>query len=51
MNKGSSNDEYAWQEHASTADQVRRFGPAAVIGLAAILFVFQNTNSVKFEFL
>ena len=35
----------------STSEQVRRFGPPAIIGLAALLFVFQNADSVKFEFL
>jgi uncharacterized integral membrane protein len=34
-----------------TADQVRRFGPPALIGLAALLFIFQNTNEVRFNFL
>ena len=34
-----------------TAEHVRRFGPAALIAIVAILFVFQNTDRVKFEFL
>ncbi len=38
-------------ESPSTTEQVRRFGPPAIIGLAALLFVFQNADSVKFEFL
>jgi uncharacterized integral membrane protein len=36
---------------ASTVDQVRRFGPPAILGLVATLFVFQNTESVAFNFL
>jgi uncharacterized integral membrane protein len=42
---------YAWEETNSTADQVRRFGPPAVIAVVALLFVLQNTETVKFEFL
>jgi len=36
---------------AITGDQVRRFGPPAIIAIAALLFVVQNTEQVKFEFL
>jgi hypothetical protein len=42
---------YAWEEESSTVDQVRRFGPPAVIAVVALLFVLQNTESVNFEFL
>ena len=38
-------------DQPSTTDQVRRFGPPALIALAALLFVFQNTASVTFNFL
>jgi uncharacterized integral membrane protein len=31
--------------------QAKRFGIPAVIGLVALLFVFQNTQEVEFEFL
>lgn len=43
--------ETTWGTSTSTTEQVRRFGPPAVIGLAALLFVLQNTNSTRFEFL
>jgi uncharacterized integral membrane protein len=36
---------------APTAEQLRRFGPPAVLGVLALLFVFQNTDTVSFEFL
>ncbi len=32
-------------------EQVRRFGPPAVIAVVALLFIVQNTNSVRFNFL
>lgn len=35
----------------STTDQVRRFGPPAVITLIALLFIVQNTEAVTFNFL
>lgn len=38
-------------DQPSTTDQVRRFGPPALIAIAALLFVFQNTDSVTFNFL
>jgi uncharacterized integral membrane protein len=38
-------------DQPSTTDQVRRFGPAALISLAALLFVVQNTESVTFTYL
>lgn len=38
-------------EQPSTTDQVRRFGLPALIAIAALLFVFQNTDSVTFNFL
>ncbi|WP_039343006.1 lipopolysaccharide assembly protein LapA domain-containing protein [Mumia flava] len=34
-----------------TSEQVRRFGIPAVIALAALLFILQNTDEVSFEFL
>lgn len=34
-----------------TTDQVRRIGPPALIALAALLFILQNTESTRFEFL
>lgn len=39
------------QDSPSPYDHVRRFGPPAIIGLAALLFVVQNTNRVEFTFL
>ncbi len=38
-------------EQPSTVDHVRRFGPPAVIGLIALLFIVQNTDSAEFSFL
>lgn len=38
-------------EQPTTTDQVRRFGPIALITLVGILFVFQNTESIGFNFL
>jgi uncharacterized integral membrane protein len=51
MTMRSSDDDYSWEEQPSTAAQVRRFGPAAVIAIVALLFVLQNTESTTFEFL
>lgn len=38
-------------DQPTTIDQVRRFGPPALIALIALLFVVQNTDSVPFSFL
>jgi uncharacterized integral membrane protein len=38
-------------EFAITGDQVKRYGPIALLALAALLFVLQNTESVNLEFL
>lgn len=38
-------------DQPSTTDHMRRFGPPALIGVAALLFVLQNTQDVDFEFL
>lgn len=38
-------------DQPTTTDQVRRFGPPALIALMALLFVVQNTDSVPFNFL
>lgn len=38
-------------DQPSTTDQVRRFGPPAIIAIAALIFVFQNTESVTFDYL
>jgi uncharacterized integral membrane protein len=38
-------------DRPSTTEQVRRFGPPAVLALAALLFVVQNTETVPFSFL
>ena len=38
-------------DQPTTIDQVRRFGPPALIALVALLFVVQNTDSVPFSFL
>ncbi len=51
MTMRSSDDDYSWEERPSTTDQVRRFGPAAVVVFVALLFVLQNTDRVTFEFL
>ena len=38
-------------EQPSTSDNVRRFGPAAAITVVALLFILQNTASVRFNLL
>ncbi len=38
-------------DQPTTADHVRRFGPAVLIALVGLLFVVQNTRSVTFSFL
>jgi uncharacterized integral membrane protein len=38
-------------EQPSTSDNLRRFGPAAIITVAALLFILQNTESARFNFL
>lgn len=35
----------------SRVDQVRRFGPGAVIAVIALLFIVQNQEATDFEFL
>jgi uncharacterized integral membrane protein len=38
-------------DQPSTTDQVRRFGPPVVLAIAALLFIVQNTESVRFNLL
>jgi uncharacterized integral membrane protein len=38
-------------DQPTTTDQVRRIGPPALIALAALLFILQNTESATFNFL
>lgn len=38
-------------DQPSTADQLRRFGPAALMTLIGLLFILQNTESTTFSFL
>lgn len=38
-------------EAPSTSDQIRRFGPAGLLAVAALLFVVQNTDDASFNFL
>lgn len=38
-------------DQPSTSDHVRRFGPPVLLAIVALLFVVQNTESVKFNFL
>lgn len=38
-------------EQPTTTEQVRRFGPLALVALVGLLFVVQNTKSVTFSFL
>ncbi len=38
-------------DQPSGTDQIRRVGPAAIIAAVALLFIVQNTESVRFEFL
>jgi uncharacterized integral membrane protein len=39
------------ERSSTTTDQVRQYGLPAVIAVVALLFVFQNAEDVKFEFL
>jgi len=38
-------------EQPSTSDNLRRFGPAAILTVVALLFILQNNESVRFTFL
>lgn len=38
-------------DQPGTLEHVRRFGPAAVIALVSLLFIFQNTERTRFSFL
>jgi hypothetical protein len=38
-------------EQPSTSDNLRRFGPASIITVVALLFILQNTESVRFNLL
>lgn len=38
-------------DQPSTGEQMRRFGPPAVLAFVALLFIVQNTESVSFNFL
>ena len=38
-------------DQPSTSDNVRRFGPAAIVTVVALLFILQNTESVRFNLL
>jgi len=38
-------------QQPSTIDHARRFGPPLVIGIIALLFVFQNTEETEFDVL
>lgn len=49
--KPPAGGEYQWEEKASGTEQLRRFGPSALIAIVAILFIFQNTEEANFEFL
>ncbi len=42
-----------WEEEGSdrTSQQLKKFGPPAVIALLALLFILQNLDSVDVEFL
>lgn len=42
---------YTQDDFAITGDQVKRYGPIALLALASLLFILQNTESVTFEFL
>lgn len=39
------------KEQTSGVEYARRFGPAAIVLIAAVLFVLQNTEEVPFNFL
>lgn len=38
-------------DQPTTTEQIRRFGPPAVLSLVAFLFIVQNTRTVHFNFL
>lgn len=38
-------------DQPSNLDNARRFGPPAIIALVALLFIFQNTDEIEFNFL
>ena len=42
-----------WEEEGGdrTSKQLKRFGPPAVVGLLALIFILQNLDSVDVEFL
>ena len=42
-----------WEEEGGdqTSKQLRKFGPPAVVGLLALIFILQNLDSVDVEFL
>ena len=42
-----------WEEEGGdqTSKQLRKFGPPAVVGLLALVFILQNLDSVDVEFL
>jgi uncharacterized integral membrane protein len=42
-----------WEEEGSgqTAQQLKKFGPPAVVGVLALIFILQNLDSVDVEFL
>ncbi len=47
----SSRDDEVESEQPSTFELVRRFGPPGVLVVAALLFVVQNTEATRFDFL
>lgn len=51
MTYQSSDGQPLVREETSGLDYARRFGPAAIVAIAAVLFVFQNTEEVPFNFL
>lgn len=49
--RGNDPQVTTWESGGISAEHIRRFGPGALIAVIALLFVAQNTDSVKFEFL
>lgn len=50
MSYDGSKDNLRQEDNAALAN-ARRFGLPAVVGIVGILFVFQNTQDITFEFL
>lgn len=50
-NRRRTRDDEAVDDSPSTFELVRRFGPPGVLVVAALLFVLQNPDATRFDFL